>query len=114
MVATQAGLAAIGIEEKLAVGMEAGTPGDASRPREGIKGALVVSLLIRGTGASIDELIEATGWLPHTTRAALTGLRKRGYAIERGTGEGGGSIYRIPVNEPAPVRKRGRAAAKAA
>ena len=28
-------------------------------------------------------LAEATGWIPHTTRAALTGLRKRGFAVER-------------------------------
>ena len=27
-------------------------------------------------------MIAATGWLPHTTRAALTGLRKKGYAID--------------------------------
>ena len=33
------------------------------------------------TDATIDEIVAATGWLPHTARAALTGLRKRGYAI---------------------------------
>jgi hypothetical protein len=27
-------------------------------------------------------MVAATGWLPHTTRAALTGLRKKGYAID--------------------------------
>jgi hypothetical protein len=26
-------------------------------------------------------MIAVTGWLPHTTRAALTGLKKKGYAI---------------------------------
>ena len=31
----------------------------------------------------LDDLIGATGWLPHTTRAALTGLRQKGYCIER-------------------------------
>jgi hypothetical protein len=39
--------------------------------------------------------MEATGWLPHTTRAALTGLRQRGYAIVRVRIDGGDSIYRI-------------------
>ena len=34
-----------------------------------------------GDGATLAELVAATGWLPHTTRAALTGLRKRGYAV---------------------------------
>jgi hypothetical protein len=28
-------------------------------------------------------MVEATGWLPHTTRAALTGLRKKGHAVDR-------------------------------
>jgi hypothetical protein len=43
----------------------------------------VVGLLQRDNGATLDEVIAATGWLPHTSRAALTGLRKRGYAIEK-------------------------------
>ena len=46
------------------------------------------------------ELIAATGWLPHTTRAALTGLRKRGYAvgIDRAD-KARGSVYRIEPTE---------------
>lgn len=43
----------------------------------------VISLLKRGEGATLGELVEATGWLPHTTRAALTGLRKKGHTIDR-------------------------------
>ena len=34
-----------------------------------------------GAGERRGLLVAATGWLPHTTRAALTGLRKRGYAV---------------------------------
>jgi hypothetical protein len=58
--------------------------------------AHVTELLQRAHGATIGELIDATGWLAHTTRAALTGLRKRGYAIaiDRSDNERG-SIYRI-------------------
>ena len=41
----------------------------------------LVSLLHRDRGASIAELATTLGWLPHTTRAALTGLRKKGHAI---------------------------------
>src|SRR5208282_6685546 len=55
-------------------------PARPSAPRGGTKLAEVVELLQRDRGATIDELIDATGWLPHTTRAALTGLRKRGFA----------------------------------
>ena len=43
----------------------------------------VLALLRRTDGATLDELVEATDWLPHTTRAALTGLKKKGYTIER-------------------------------
>jgi DNA-binding MarR family transcriptional regulator len=43
--------------------------------------AQIIELLRRCHGATIDDLIAATGWLAHTTRAALTGLRKRGYAV---------------------------------
>ena len=66
-----------------------------STPRQGSKLSTVIDLLGRKKGAGIEELIAATGWLPHTTRAALTGLRKRGYAIERERSEKGGSVYRI-------------------
>jgi hypothetical protein len=52
-------------------------------PRAGSKLAEVIDLLSRDQGATIGELIAATNWLAHTTRAALTGLRKRGYEIER-------------------------------
>jgi hypothetical protein len=52
-------------------------------PRAGSKQALVVAMLSKDKGVTLDALIEATGWLPHTTRAAMTGLRKRGFAIER-------------------------------
>jgi hypothetical protein len=44
--------------------------------------------LIRDQGATLNQMIEATGWLPHTTRAALTGLRKKGYAIDSDKLEG--------------------------
>ena len=52
-------------------------------PREGSKLAQVIGLLRREGGATIDQLAHAMGWLPHTTRAALTGLRKRGFGIDR-------------------------------
>lgn len=48
----------------------------------------VVALLKRKQGATLEDLTEATGWLPHTTRAAMTGLRKKGHTIERTTVDG--------------------------
>ena len=87
--------------------IEAMEPGPAgpSAPRGGSKLARVLALLERDHGATIVELIAATGWLAHTTRAALTGLRKRGYAvaIDR-SGDNRGSFYRIPAGETGPVK----------
>ncbi len=58
------------------------------------KQATIQDLLRRAEGASIDDLTSATGWQAHSVRAALTGLRKRGYDIERNF-ESGTSRYRI-------------------
>lgn len=55
-------------------------PAPAAQPAPS-KSARVIELLKRGEGATLDELIAATGWLPHTTRAALTGLKKKGHLI---------------------------------
>jgi hypothetical protein len=74
---------------------EGGHPARAVAPRDGSKLALVIEHLQRADGATIIDLTRATGWLPHTTRAALTGLRKRGYAVLRERIGAGGSAYRI-------------------
>ena len=50
-------------------------------PRLGTKIAEVIALLEGQHGATLDQLTAATSWLSHTTRAALTGLRKRGYQV---------------------------------
>ena len=66
-----------------------------SAPRGGTKLARVLELLQRDCGATLEELIAATDWLPHTTRAALTGLRKRGCAVTIDRHDKGrGSTYR--------------------
>lgn len=59
------------------------TPAPAPTPKRGTKSDAVIALLQRGEGATLAELIEATGWLAHTTRAALTGLRRKGHVIEK-------------------------------
>jgi hypothetical protein len=71
-------------------------PALSAAPRSGTKIDNVVKMLSRPEGATLAALIKATGWLPHTTYAALTGLRKRGYAVERLRDEKAGpSIYRL-------------------
>lgn len=64
-------------------------------PKHESKTSLVLSLLQRPEGASIDQLVVATGWLPHTTRAALTGLKKKGHAVTSDKVEGRGRVYRV-------------------
>ena len=72
-------------------------PARPSAPRNGSKLAQVIKLLQRRHGATINELIDATDWLAHTTRAALTGLRKRGYSVVIDRSERG-SFYRIEAD----------------
>ena len=74
---------------------EGGHPARGAAPQESSKLALVIEHLQRADGATIIDLTQATGWLPHTTRAALTGLRKRGYAVIRERIGAGDSVYRI-------------------
>lgn len=64
------------IEEPMAAG-------PATLPIRTTKRAIVIALLERDTGASLADLTGATGWLPHTVRASLTGLRKRGLIVTR-------------------------------
>lgn len=42
----------------------------------------LAELLLRDEGATIAQMIDATGWLAHTVRAALTGLKKKGYGVD--------------------------------
>ena len=53
------------------------------QPQRRTKQALLLELVSREGGATLDELTAATGWLPHTVRAAITGLRKRGHDVKR-------------------------------
>jgi hypothetical protein len=49
-----------------------------------------------------QALIAATGWLPHTTRAALTGLRRKGCTLEKSTRTDGKTAYRtVPPGKAA-------------
>jgi hypothetical protein len=91
-----AGRAAINIEDSGGEGAGGETP-PSPAPASAVvptKAATVLALLQRHDGATLAELITATGWLPHTTRAALTGIRKKGHAVER-TKRADETCYRI-------------------
>lgn len=54
----------------------------------------LIALLRRPDGASIEEMVEALGWLPHTARAALTGLKKKGHQVVRDKA-GSVTVYKL-------------------
>jgi hypothetical protein len=45
------------------------------------KVATLIAMLAEAEGATLGQMVAATGWLPHTTRAALTRLKARGYTV---------------------------------
>lgn len=42
----------------------------------------VIDLLTREGGVKLEEMSTAVGWLPHSTRAFMTGLKKKGYVLD--------------------------------
>lgn len=97
---TVAGAAAIGVDLGSDTSSETPAP-DVPPPAQAetaskapTKNARVIAPLSRTGGATLPELIEATGWLPQTTRAALTVIRKKGTDVVRGK-RGGTTCYRI-------------------
>jgi hypothetical protein len=81
-------------------------PATPRQPRTGTKQEAVLTLLSRDEGTTIADIIEATGWQPHTVRGFLAGLKRKGIAVEvlervRQVGpdkqgaKGSYSIYRI-------------------
>lgn len=71
------------------------TKAPAARPRTKI--AKVIALLKRKNGATIEEIISATGWQPHSIRAALTGLKKKGHSITKSKRANNVTCYTITV-----------------
>jgi DNA-binding IclR family transcriptional regulator len=58
------------------------------------KKEVILNLLRADDGTTLDAIVAVTSWQPHTARAVLTGLRRKGYLIERTSGEGG-TRYRL-------------------
>lgn len=59
------------------------------------KASKVETLLARKSGATLEQLCEATGWQAHTCRAFMSGLRKKGREVVRETSKGGNGVYRF-------------------
>lgn len=116
LIATEAGLEAIGIEPVVASAVAsvrrakpkaepAETPDDTAtaKPvavRAGTKQAQIIALLQRPEGATVAEMVEATGWLAHTVRGCISGALKKklGLPIAAERVEGRGTVYRLSPN----------------
>ena len=104
LVVTEAGLLAIGIAPATVNFMSA-TRGSAKTepvakpptPRAGTKQALLIEMLQRSEGATMEEIILATQWLAHTARGAISGVLKKklGLLVTSERIEGRGTLYRI-------------------
>lgn len=62
-------------------------------PKRPSKSAAVLAMLQRPEGATLDQIVIATGWLPHTARAALTGLKRKGHEVTSDKPAGGVRTY---------------------
>jgi len=74
------------------------------RPRASTKRAMLIRMLERPEGASVGKIGQRLGWLPHTVRAAITGLRHAGREVTRSKDTTGQSVYRLAPVETAPDR----------
>jgi len=74
------------------------TPKEPRKKREGTKQAVLIDMLKRDEGATIDQIVEATGWQRHTVRGAISGALKKklGLTVTSEKVEGT-RIYRIPA-----------------
>ncbi|MCC5988756.1 MAG: DUF3489 domain-containing protein [Pararhodobacter sp.] len=114
LIATEAGLEAIGIEPVVATAVASartarrqpdGEPAvtaatDTPKPvaiRAGTKQAQIIELLQRPEGASIAEIVEATAWQPHTARGMISGALKKklGLPVTAEKVEGRGTVYKL-------------------
>lgn len=76
------------------------TAGRSSAPAQP-KTVAVTKLLRRGKGATLAELQEATAWQPHSVRAFLSGLRKKGEVLIKEQRKSGETAYRITSTKAA-------------
>jgi hypothetical protein len=82
----------VAIPEHAAKASEAPQP----TPRSGTKQAMLIEMLQTAEGATMGEIVAATGWLAHTARGAMSGAlgKKLGLVVTSEKEEGKGRVYR--------------------
>ena len=109
LIASEAGLAAVGIDPVVSRAVASARKAKAkpapeaedaeSIPgRAGTKQAAIIALLQRPEGASVAEIVAATGWLAHSVRGMISGALKKklGLPILSEKVEGRGTVHRFP------------------
>lgn len=108
LIVTDAGLLAIRIEPVVVKTVAAVRKHSAEDPapahklpliRAGTKQATLIQMLRCPEGATIEEIMEATGWLAHTARGALSGALKKklGLEVSSRKDETRGRVYHLPA-----------------
>jgi hypothetical protein len=109
LVVTDAGLLAIGIEpvvvktvvaiRKNVAETSATVEPSAAQPKQraGIKQAMLIEMLRRPEGGTMEEIMAATGWLAHSARGAMSGAwgKKLGLIVTSEKGALRGRVYRL-------------------
>jgi DNA-binding MarR family transcriptional regulator len=69
----------------------------APHTRADSKQAQLIAMLRRAKGATIDEIVEALEWQPHTVRGAIAGALKKklGLEVTSEKDERRGRVYRV-------------------
>lgn len=106
LIVTDAGLLAIGIEPVVVRTVVAVRKHAAEAPapkvpviRAGTKQATLIEMLRRSEGATIEEIMAATGWLAHTARGAMSGglKKKLGLEVSSEKDDVRGRVYHLPA-----------------
>jgi hypothetical protein len=96
--ATPLAYSALGITEETAeVPTEPARPAPKTERTKGGKQAMLIAMLKRPEGATIQQVIDATGWLHHTVRGAIAGALKKklGLNVVSEKVDNVGRVYRI-------------------
>jgi hypothetical protein len=95
--ATPLAYSTLGITDEQDETPPAETPPAPVQRRKGTKQETLIEMLRAEGGATIDEIVEATGWQPHTVRGAMSGALKKklGLIITSEKVEGRGRTYMI-------------------
>lgn len=70
------------------------------------KSATVRKMLRRASGATLAEITTVTTWQPHSARAFLSGIRKKGEPLQRDTRRDGTTCYKL-IEAPQPPQPEG-------